>query len=355
MSLSFGSWRRRRRRLLAIAATVSSLLAAYLFLLRPDLRWQAATPAAGGPRQVTAQASRTPATPTRVDPARATPSPGHAPVGAPLGPLPKRLPPSPPLLSMGRPFIGPDLGQKASPNYLYGSTGGGEYILHHGLDFSNPLGSRIAAVADGEVVFTGEDRSGPPFGPPKGRFPEGFYGRLVVLRHQPEDAGATPLYSLYAHVNRVLVRRRQRVREGQGIAEVGMAGIALGPHLHLEIRDALQDYGRTYNPYLFLKPLPGEGLIIGRVSDPAGRALAKVPVNLFRLAEGGAPDWWTATTTYPAEPVRPYPGIDENFVFADLPAGRYRVVAQTGGGPLQTDLEVGDGEATALLLQRQLP
>lgn len=35
---------------------------------------------------------------------------------------------------MGRPFAGDGLGLKAAPSYPYGTTGGGAYILHHGLN-----------------------------------------------------------------------------------------------------------------------------------------------------------------------------------------------------------------------------
>lgn len=258
-----------------------------------------------------------------------------------------------PLLSLRRPFAGEGLGLKAAPSYPYGTTGGGAYILHHGLDFGNPFGTPVRAVADGEVVFAGVDSDGEVYGASNEPFPEGFYGRLVVLRHAPRP-GEEPLYSLYGHLSRLRVARRQRVAAGDTIGEVGMAGIALGPHLHLEIRDAAKDYGRTYNPDLFLAPLPGEGLIVGRVSDPAGKALPKVAVNLFKLDAKGKAAWWTATATYPDRAVRPHPELDENFVLSDLPPGSYRVVANAGGGPLQADVVVVAGKASGVELRRRV-
>lgn len=287
-------------------------------------------------------------------PASPTAGPAASSTPAALLPRPGTLGARPPLLSLARPFTGADLNLRASPSYLYGTTGGGEYLLHHGLDIGNPLGSRVTALADGEVIFAGEDKTGAPFGPRQGSFPEGFFGRLVVIRHRVRSL-EDPLYSLYGHLGRSLVKRRQPVRHGQVIGEVGMAGIALGPHLHLEIRSAAQDYDQTYNPYLFLKPLSGEGLIIGRVSNPAGQPIAKVPVNVFKLDAKGAADWWMATTTYPDGPVRPYPALNENFVMPDLPAGRYRLVAQAGGGPLQAELDVSAGAATTIELRRTIP
>jgi len=259
-----------------------------------------------------------------------------------------------PLLSYGRPFAGAGLSLEAAPSYPYGTTGGGAYILHHGLDFGNPFGTPVRAVAAGEVVFAGVDTAGDVFGATNERFPKGFYGRLVVLRHDVGLAGQ-PLYSLYGHLSRLRVARRQRVGAGAVIGEVGMAGIALGPHLHLEVRDDARDYGHTYNPDLFLKPLPGTGHIVGRLSDPAGKSLPKVAVNLFKLDVKGGAGWWTASATYPTGPVRSLPGLSENFVFSDLPVGRYRVVANAGGGPIQQDLEVVAEKASGLVLRRRLP
>ncbi len=254
---------------------------------------------------------------------------------------------------MGRPFAGDGLGLKAAPSYPYGTTGGGAYILHHGLDFGNPQGSPVRAVAAGEVVFAGIDSDGEVYGASNEPFPEGFYGRLVVIRH-PLLLDDQPLYSLYGHLSRLRVARRQHVKAGDAIGAVGMAGIALGPHLHLEIRDHAQDYGRTYNPDLFLAPLAGEGLIVGRVSDPAGKAMPKVAVNLFKLDDKGKAGWWTATATYPDGPVRPLPNLSENFVLSDLPAGRYRVVANAGGGPIQADVTVLAGKASGVELRRKV-
>lgn len=322
------------------------LIAAALVWSSAPARRGAAPLATARPSPRIPAATATAATPT---PTAATGSGPQRLQGATPGPI--RL--AAPLLTLGRPFAGDGLGLKAAPSYPYGTTGGGAYILHHGLDFGNPQGSPVRAVAAGEVVFAGIDSDGEVYGASNERFPEGFYGRLVVIRH-PLLLDGQPLYSLYGHLSRLRVARRQHVKAGDAIGAVGMAGIALGPHLHLEIRDHAQDYGRTYNPDLFLAPLAGEGLIVGRVSDPAGKTMPKVAVNLFKLDDKGKAGWWTATATYPDGPVRPLPELDENFVLSDLPAGRYRVVANAGGGPIQADVTVVAGKASGVELRRKV-
>ncbi|HRA21617.1 MAG TPA: M23 family metallopeptidase, partial [Anaerolineae bacterium] len=265
MSLSFGRFRQRRRRNLAIVTGIMCLIAAALVWSSAPARRGAAPLATAQPSPRIPAAATTAATPTPTVPTGLRRLQGATP-----GPISLAAP----LLTMGRPFAGDGLGLKAAPSYPYGTTGGGAYILHHGLDFGNPQGSPVRAVAAGEVVFAGIDSDGEVYGASNEPFPEGFYGRLVVIRH-PLLLDGQPLYSLYGHLSRLRVARRQHVKAGDAIGAVGMAGIALGPHLHLEIRDHAQDYGRTYNPDLFLTPLAGEGLIVGRVSDPAGKAMPK--------------------------------------------------------------------------------
>ncbi|MBB6381071.1 murein DD-endopeptidase MepM/ murein hydrolase activator NlpD [Pseudonocardia eucalypti] len=95
---------------------------------------------------------------------------------------------------------------------------------HYGIDLANKIGTPIYAVTDGIVVDSG---------------PASGFGLWVRVLH---PSGFT---SVYGHINRSLVREGQRVKAGQQIAEMGNRGQSTGPHLHLEIWDAL---GRKINP-----------------------------------------------------------------------------------------------------------
>ena len=88
--------------------------------------------------------------------------------------------------------------------------------MHKGIDIAAPIGTPIVAAASGEVISAGWNSGG--------------YGNLVKVRHP--DGSVT----FYAHNNRIYVRRGQRVRQGQQIAEMGSTGYSTGPHLHFEIR-----------------------------------------------------------------------------------------------------------------------
>ena len=87
--------------------------------------------------------------------------------------------------------------------------------MHRGIDIAGPIGTPIVAVADGEVITAGWNSGG--------------YGNLVKLKHNNGTV------TVYAHNQRILVRRGQQVTQGQQIAEMGSTGRSTGPHLHFEM------------------------------------------------------------------------------------------------------------------------
>jgi murein DD-endopeptidase MepM/ murein hydrolase activator NlpD len=114
---------------------------------------------------------------------------------------------------------------------IYARFGPRGETRHDGVDIAAPEGTEIGAAADGEVLFSGEQKG---------------YGNLVILQH----AGA--LVSVYAHNRGNLVKEGERVRRGQRLATVGVASRTSGPHLHFEVREGTV----PKNPLQFLPPPP---------------------------------------------------------------------------------------------------
>jgi murein DD-endopeptidase MepM/ murein hydrolase activator NlpD len=101
--------------------------------------------------------------------------------------------------------------------------------MHKGIDIAAPVGTPVVASAPGVIVTAGWNSGG--------------YGNLVEIQHP--DGSLT----LYAHNNRILVRRGQEVTQGQQIAEMGSTGHSTGPHTHFEVHPS----GRgAVNPIAFL-------------------------------------------------------------------------------------------------------
>lgn len=86
---------------------------------------------------------------------------------------------------------------------------------HTGLDIAAKTGTPIKVMADG--VVTNASYSG-------------SYGKLVKVDH------GNGVETWYAHTSKMYVKKGQKVKAGDIIAEVGSTGNSTGPHLHLEIR-----------------------------------------------------------------------------------------------------------------------
>jgi len=97
--------------------------------------------------------------------------------------------------------------------------------MHEGVDFAAPVGAPVLAAGDGVV----EDARW-----------AGGYGRWLRIRHR------LGLETAYAHLSAWApgVRPGAAVRQGQVIGFVGASGLATGPHLHYEVREA----GRPVDP-----------------------------------------------------------------------------------------------------------
>ena len=87
--------------------------------------------------------------------------------------------------------------------------------LHAGIDLRAPPGTPIRSAADGRVTFAGF---------------RGAYGYKIIISH------GRGVETVYAHNSRNLVKRGQRVRQGEIIGNVGRTGNATGAHVHFEFR-----------------------------------------------------------------------------------------------------------------------
>lgn len=208
--------------------------------------------------------------------------------------------------------------------YRFGSTQGGLREPHHGVEFLNSTGTPVLAAADGVVVVAGDDRK--IF---YGLYSY-FYGNLVVLQH--EFPGITqPVYTLYAHLSKILVQQGEQVKAGQRIGLVGMTGVATGSHLHFEVRLGENSYDQSRNPELWLAPHADEngqlhGALAGRIVDKSGFRLDIPIIVIEHLPAPDQPaDSQVYVGTYQEQDLLEQLPWKESFAIGDLPAGWYRI------------------------------
>lgn len=226
----------------------------------------------------------------------------------------------------GRPFPrDPDniVQDFAARTYPYGSTNYGGLATHHGIDIQNPHGTPVLAVGSGTVYYAGSDLS-LQFGPQLD-----FYGNVVVIEHDVALADGRAVYTLYGHLSKVGVETGQRVAELDRIGWVGAEGVALGAHLHLEVRIGdPEDYGSTVNPELWVRPWTNYGTIAGRIVDETGARVYEATIN-FQLKNRAGPV--RTAFSYADNAVNPDPIFGEHYARGDLPDGEYDVYVTLGG------------------------
>ncbi len=226
-------------------------------------------------------------------------------------------------------------------DYRYGGVFFQDQV-HTGIDIPGELGTPVLAVGWGEVIWAGYGLGNGHPGQP------GPYGLAVMLRH---DFGwrSKNLYTLYAHLSEVDVQPGWRVAPGTILGRMGNSGHVTGPHLHFEVRlgvpgpDGKISF-ETRNPELWLAPPLGHGLIVGQVLGAWGRPLPHATVFLVSLEDK---DFHWRTYTYAHHPlIYSDVGYRENYVFGDLPAGRYRVTVDYYGRFVSQEMEVAPGRVT---------
>ena len=91
----------------------------------------------------------------------------------------------------------------------------GRRKMHEGLDVGGRYGTPIVAPADGVVTYSGKKTG---------------FGLFIQLDH------GYGVETLFAHAQKLHVRKGDKIRRGTLISEIGNTGYSTGPHLHYEVR-----------------------------------------------------------------------------------------------------------------------
>ena len=234
--------------------------------------------------------------------------------------------------------------------YMYGTDGAASspYRIHTGVDMDNDVGSTVRATGPGTVIFASTEEN-PYFQNTTS------YGNVVVIEHSFGWQGQ-PLWTLYAHLQVALVQAGDVVEAGDPIALSGNTGRSTGPHLHYEIRLGENRYGSSYNPVLWMVPYVGRGVIAGRLETERGNLIDDHTITLRSFATGSIE---ASITTYvfmnTVDDVNRDPNWNENFVFADVPEGRYEVFTTYEGQQISKIIDVAEGMTTFVELKPVQP
>lgn len=223
------------------------------------------------------------------------------------------------------------------PWYRYGSTNFGDRSVHTGVDLGASHGAYVRAAGPGEVVWAG-------YGLYRGQYdPTDPYGLAVAIRHDFGYRGQM-LYTVYAHMDTILVWDGQRVGTGDVLGTVGNTGHAEGHHLHFEVRLGENRYFNTRNPELWVVPNEGWGVLAGRIHNSWGRLLPEFEIRIRSLTSDRRYIVWT----YAENTIHPDDVYQENFVISDLPEGPYEVSIDFVGRTFIANLYIHPGQTNFL-------
>ena len=250
--------------------------------------------------------------------------------------------PRDPLTTWFKRPIGPTDNSFIDQTYRYGSTMGGNFQQHQGVEFNNPDGTPVLAIGSGTVVYAGPAEQG---------------ALTVTIRHDTSITAKGRRYrvfSTYYHNSALNVKVGRKVTRGAVIARVGNTGRATNDHLHLEMSaspsdslhlvvDSLQRFPPyTTNPELWIEPLPNTGLIAGQVFDSAG---APIPhARVYGITKRDPVDTpFSYAETY-GDKGHPHPLYGEHFAVSDVPAGTYTLGTEVGGKKIFRQVVVEPGK-----------
>jgi murein DD-endopeptidase MepM/ murein hydrolase activator NlpD len=162
-------------------------------------------------------------------------------------------------------------------------TSRGFHAYHPGEDWNgvkggnSDLGAPVYAIGHGYVTFARDARMG--------------WGNVVLIRHIfMENGQLQTVDSMYAHMDKILVREGQQVARGQQVGTIGTNHGMYVAHLHFEIRKNLNiginrsAFKRDFTNYYS----PGEFIASRRNLSGGGRS-AVIVTNTYNTGKIPAP------------------------------------------------------------------
>ncbi|HLS47094.1 MAG TPA: M23 family metallopeptidase, partial [Gemmatimonadales bacterium] len=228
--------------------------------------------------------------------------------------------------------------------YRYGSTMGGNFQQHQGIEFNNPDGTPVRAIGSGTVVYAGPAERG---------------ALTVAIRHDSTlttPDGRLVIHSVYYHNNQLLVSMGDRVEAGALLARVGHTGRATNDHLHLEVHasptdsvqlivDSLQRFPPySTNPELWIESASGMGIVAGQVWDSAGNAVPGARIYGLRKREPRETPFSYAETY--RDRAHPHPLYREHFAVGSVPPGDYVLGTSIDGRRVWRRVRVEPGKVS---------
>ena len=105
-------------------------------------------------------------------------------------------------------WVSSEFGYRVSP-----FTGRRE--LHRGMDIANHIGTPIIAPADGVITHAEK---------------QWLIGNMITIDH------GYGMGTRYGHLDKILIKKGERIKRGQKIGLMGNSGRSTGPHVHYEVR-----------------------------------------------------------------------------------------------------------------------
>ncbi len=221
--------------------------------------------------------------------------------------------------------------------YRYGGVFFAPNIVHTGVDIDADEGTQILAAGPGTVVSADwglyTEAPGNVTDP---------YGQAVVVRHDFGYKDQT-LFTVYAHMSKIIAVVGQHVETGDVLGLVGDTGATTGPHLHFEVRLGANTFYSTSNPELWMAPPQGWGVLVGRLTDEDGKLMHQFPVEV-RPMPSEVP--LRKVLTYAEGPVNGDEYYQENLALSDLPAGLYKIAFKYKDKDLQFWADIYPGQIT---------